>query len=71
MTQYNTLNVNFPNFQLKKIKLGIKNGTQLTLNLSSNVFGASNNESNILHKFLSTNTQVSKLRKTLQMVYFS
>ena len=30
MTQYNTLNLKFPNSQLKKLKSGIKNGTQVT-----------------------------------------
>ena len=34
MTQYNTLNVKLSNSQLKKLKLKIKNDTQVTLNLS-------------------------------------
>ena len=37
MTQYNCLNVKLPNSQLNKLKSGIKNGTDETLNLSSNV----------------------------------
>ena len=37
MTQYNTLNANLPNSQLKKLKSRIKNGTEVTLNLTSNM----------------------------------
>ena len=39
MTQYDTLNPKMPNFQLNKLKSGIKNGTKVILNLSSNVVG--------------------------------
>ena len=62
MTQYNTLNVKLSNSQLK-LKSGIKNGSEVTLKLSSNAVGDSNDENNFLHKLLLTNTQVSKLRK--------
>ena len=41
----------------------IKNGTEGTLKISSNVVGNSNDEINFLYKLLLTNTQVSKLRK--------
>ena len=34
MTQYKTLNVKMSNSQLNKLKSGIKNGTEVTLNLS-------------------------------------
>ena len=34
MTQYNTLNVKLSNLQLIILKLGIKNGTEVTLTLS-------------------------------------
>ena len=44
MTQYNTLNVKLSNFQLNKLKSGIKNGTEVTLKISSNVAGDSNDE---------------------------
>ena len=37
---------------------GIKNGTEVTLNLSSNLIGNSNDETNFPHKLLLTNTQV-------------
>ena len=63
MTQYNTLNVKLPTSQLNKLKSGIKNGTEVTLKISSNVFGDSNDENNFLYKLLLTNTQVSKLCK--------
>ena len=49
--------------QLNKLKSGIKNGTEVTLIISSNVAGDSNYENNFPHKLLLTNTQVSKLRK--------
>ena len=61
MTHYNTLNVKLSNLQLNKLKTGIKNGTEVTLNLSSNV--ASNS------KLLLTNRQVSRpCKASLQMV---
>ena len=51
------------NSQLKKLKSGIKNGTDVTLKISSNVVGDSNDENNFSHKLLLTNIKVSKLRK--------
>ena len=63
MTQYNTLNVKFSNSQLNKLKPEIKNGTEVILKISSNVVGDSNDENNFPHKLLSTNAQVSRLRK--------
>ena len=56
MPHYNTLTVKLSNFQLKKLKLGIKNGTEVTLKISSNVVGDSNDENNFPHKLLLTNT---------------
>ena len=44
MTQYNTLNVKLSNSQLNKLKSGIKPGTKVTLNLSSNVIDNSNDK---------------------------
>ena len=63
MTQYNTLNVKLSNSQLNKLKSGIKNGTEVTLKILSNVVGDSNDESNFPVKLLITNTQDSKLCK--------
>ena len=51
------------NLQLNKLKLGIENGTEVTMKISLNVVGDSNDENNFLHKLLSTNTQASKLGK--------
>ena len=65
MTQYNTLNIKLSNSQLNELKLGIKNGTEITLKISSNLVDDFDNENNFLHKLLLTNTQVSiKLSKT-------
>ena len=61
MTQYNSLNVKLSNLELNKLKSGMKNDTEVTLRLSSNVVGDSKDENNFLHKLLLTNTQVSKL----------
>ena len=63
MAQYNTLNVKLSNSQINKLKSGIKNGTEITWKLSSNVVSDSNNENNFPHKLLVTNKQVSKHRK--------
>ena len=49
--------------QLNKLKSAIKNGTEVTLNLSSNIVGDSNDENNFPHKLLLTITQVPRLRK--------
>ena len=51
------------NSQLNKLKFGIKNGTEVTLKLSKNVVGDSNDENNFPQKLLLTNTQVLRLRK--------
>ena len=59
MIQYNTLNVKSSDSQLNQLKSRIKNGTELTLKISSNVVGDSNNGNNFLQKLLLTNTQVS------------
>ena len=43
------------------LKSGIKNGTEVTLKLWSNIIGERNKANNFPTKFLLTNTQVSKL----------
>ena len=63
MTQCNTLNVKLSNLKLNKLKSEIKDGTEVTLKLSSNVVKDYNDENNFPHKLLLTNTQVSKLCK--------
>ena len=55
MTQYNTLNVKLSNFPINKFKSRIKNGTEVTLKISSSVVGDFNDESNFLYKLLLTN----------------
>ena len=57
MTQYNTLNVKLSTSQLNRLKSGIKNGTEVTLKISSNVVGDSNDsndENDFPHKLLLT-----------------
>ena len=66
MIQYNTLNVRLSNSQLNKLKSAIKNGAGVTLNLSSNIIGDSNDENIFPHKLLLNNIQVSMLRKTFE-----
>ena len=63
MTQYNTLNVKLSNSQLSNLKVGIKNSTKVTLKISSNVVGDSNDENIFPQKLLLTNTKVSKFHK--------
>ena len=63
MTQYNTLSIKLSNLQLNKLKSGIKNNAEVTLKISSNVIGDSNDENNFLHTFLLTNTEVLRLCK--------
>ena len=63
MTQYITSNVKLSNSQLNRLKSIIKNGTEVTLKILSNVVGNSNDENNFPLKLLLTDTQVSKLRK--------
>ena len=51
------------NLQLNKLKFGIKTRTEVTLKLSSNVVGDSNDENNFQLKLLLPNTQVLRLCK--------
>ena len=66
MTQYITIKLS--NSQLNELKSGIKNGTEATLKLSSNVIGDFNDETNFQHKLLLTNTQDLRLVKLLQII---
>ena len=63
MTQYNPLKVKMFTLQLNKIKSEIKSGAEVTMKISSNVAGDSNDENNFSHKLLLTNAQISKLCK--------
>ena len=62
MTQCNTLNVKLSNSKLNKLKSG-KNGYKVTLKVSSNVIGDSNDENNFPHKLLLNNTETLRIRK--------
>ena len=62
MPQYNTLKVILSNSQLNKLKPS-NFSTEVTLNLSLNVIGNSNDETNFPHELLLTNTQVSRIHK--------
>ena len=46
------------NTQRNKLKSGMKNGTEVTLKLSSNVVGDSDDKNNLL-----TNTKILRIRK--------
>ena len=52
MTQCNTLNVKMFNSKLYKLKSGINNGIEVTLKLSSNVIGNSNEDISFSHELL-------------------
>ena len=68
MTQYNTLTVKVSNSQLNKLKSGIKNGTEVTLIIYSNVADDSNDENNFPQKLLLTNTQANLLQMVYQLI---
>ena len=61
MAQYSSLNVKLSNSWLNKLKLEIKNETDVVLRLSSNV--NSNDETDFPHILLLTNRQVANTRK--------
>ena len=69
MIQYNTLNVKLSNSQLTKLKSEIKNGMKVTLKISSNIVGDSDDENILPHKLLLTNTQASEFRKSFPMAH--
>ena len=62
MTQYKILNVKLSNSQLNKLKFEIKNSTEVTVKLSSNVVG-SNDENNFSHNLLLPNAHFWSFRK--------
>ena len=63
MIQCNSLNKKFSNAELDKLKSGIRYGTEVTLNLSSNVIGDSNGKTIFPYKLLLTDRYGSGLRK--------
>ena len=56
------------NSQLYQLKSGIKDSTEVTLNLLSNVIDNSNGEANSSQKLLLTDGQVSRLFMLLQII---
>ena len=54
------------NSQPNKLKSGLKSGTEVTLNLSSNMIDNSNDETNFRRRLLLTNTQGSRVCKTFE-----
>ena len=66
MTQYSTLNIKLSNSKLSKSKSGIKNDTEVTVNISSNVVSDFNDQNIFPHRLLLTNIQVLKLRKAFK-----
>ena len=63
MTHYNALNVKLYNPQNSKLKYGVKDGTEVTLKLSSNAVSGSNDATSFPQKLLLTSKQVSMLSK--------
>ena len=63
ITQDNSVNVKLSNSQLKKLKLGMKNGTEVTSNFSSNVIGDFIDENNFPKRISINRRQVSKFCK--------
>ena len=63
MTQYNTLNVKLSNSRLNNSRSTMKNGTEVTLNISLNLIGSSNDETNFPDKLLLTYKKVSKIHQ--------
>ena len=63
MTQYNSLNVNLSNSQLRKLKSAIKIESDVVLRISSSMVGDSNDNTNFPHKLLLTDRQVANSRK--------
>ena len=69
MTHYNTLNVKLSNSQINKLKSGIKNETEVTLNLSSNLIGNSNDEIIFHINYYQLIPKFQGFKKLLQMIH--
>ena len=63
MTEYNSLNVKLSNSEVKKLISAINNAIEVTLKLSSNIIGDSNDETNFPNKLFLNDGQVSKVCK--------
>ena len=69
MTEYSTLSLWLSNLQLNKLKSQIKNGTEVILNISSNLIGNSNDKTNFPHTLLWLIHKFQKFVKLSQMVH--
>ena len=58
-----------PNLQLNRLKSEMKNGTEVTLKVSLNVVGHSNDENKFLFKQLLLVRKFQSFIKLLQLVY--
>ena len=66
MTQDNIWNVKPSKSQLNKLKSEIRDGTEVTLKISPNAVGDSNDENDFRQKFWLTITQVSRVCKAYE-----
>lgn len=69
MAQYNNFNIKLSNSQFNKLKSGTKIGSEVTLNLQSNLIRTFSDENNFPHKLLLVDRRVPDFVKLLQMVY--
>ena len=69
MTEYSTLSLWLSNLQLNKLKSQIKSGTEVILNISSNLIGNSNDKINFPHTLLWLIHKFQKFVKLSQMVH--
>ena len=63
MTQYNRVNVKLSRPQLNKLKVAIKNETDVLIRLSPNMIGDSNNKTSFPYELLLTDSHVSSIPK--------
>ena len=68
MTQYNTLNIKLSYSQLNKLKSIIRNGTEVTLKIPSNVVSDSHDGNNFQHKLLLLIQKFQSFIKFLQII---
>ena len=68
MTQQNDVSVKFSKSQLNESKSTINNGIKVTVNLPSNMFYGSNNETSFPHNSLITDDKLQTFVKVLQFI---
>ena len=65
MTQYSSVNVKLSNSQLNKLKSAMTNETEVVLKSSSNMIG--DDQTDFLHKLLSTNREADKSSNDIKL----